>query len=120
MTALSSQHRDANISDAPAGLPLLASRPLIHIGLRKTGSTWLRKKLFGRADTGFLTSSDTEASGKSRLSQYTRQLVMDDIGRLIPDEDFDPAVLRKQLEPLVVPPGRCAVFYSARLGGHPL
>lgn len=122
MTAISLplQPSAANTSDAPTGSPLLASRPLIHIGLRKTGSTWLRKKLFGRADTDFLTSSDTENPDESTFYKYTCQLIMDDMGRLIPDEDFDPAALRKQLEPLVVPPGRCAVFYSARLGGHPL
>ena len=120
MTVANLQTRATDESGVPAGQPLLSSKPLIHIGLRNTGSTWLRRKLFGRTDTGFWSPSDMALPGKSRVREHARQLIMDKVGRLIPDEDFDPAVLRAKLEPFVVPPGRCAIFSSERLGGHPL
>jgi hypothetical protein len=120
MTVADSQHYAAGASGVSAGQPLLSSKPLIHIGMHKTGSTWLQENLFGRDDTGFWSPSDISMSAKERVKTYTRALFLDHRGRLMPDEDFNPAGLRQQLEPFVVPTGRCAVFSSERLSGHPL
>lgn len=120
MTSLEAQAPCAGGSGEPVGQPLSKSDILVHIGLIKTGSTWLQKHLFGRDDTGFWSPSDIDMPPKARVKAHTLALYRDDRSRLLPDEDFDPAGLREQLEPFLVPAGRCAVFSNERLGGHPL
>ena len=119
MTSTKSLGHVAGSSEEPEGRPLLSSNILIHIGLRKSGSNWLRSNLFGPDDRGFWVPGDMATPGMTRGWVFMRQLFLDDLDRLLPDEEFDPAALRAQLEPLVVPAGKCAVFTAARLGGHP-
>jgi hypothetical protein len=119
MISIESQAHFAGPSEEPEGQPLLSSNILIHIGLRKSGTNWLRGNLFGSDKSGFWVPGDPATSGVTRGKEYIRQLFMDDVKRLLPDEDFDAAALRAQLEPLVVPAGKSAVFTAARLGGHP-
>lgn len=121
MTSLEAQSPSAGISGESEDQPLLTSNLLIHVGLRKAGGTWLRKNLFGPSGTGFWSPGDVVAiPGKKRVRAHARQLYMDDLGRLVPDEEFDPVALREQLGPIVVPAGRCAVLSTGRLAGHPL
>ena len=120
MTSQDAQAPCAGSSGDPAGQPLLSTDVLVHIGLIKTGSTWLQEHLLGRGDTGFWSPGDIAMAPKARVKAHTYALYRDDLGRLLPDEDFNPADLREQLESFVVPVGRCAVFSNERLGGHPL
>jgi hypothetical protein len=104
----------------PAGRPLLSSNVLIHIGLRKAGNNWLRENVFGSDDTDFWVPGDKAVPGRLRVRNPIRKLFMDDMGRLLPDDDFDPEVLRADFASVTVPDGKCAAFAAARLGGHPL
>ena len=120
MTSVEAQAPSAGGSGDPAGQPLLSADVLVHIGLIKTGSTWLQEHLFGRDDTGFWSPSDVAMPPKARVKAHTYALYQDDLGRLLPDDDFNPADLWEKLEAFVVPANRCAVFSNERLGGHPL
>jgi len=120
MTSIELQAPSAGGSEEPEGQSLLSSNVLVHIGMHKTGSSWLQENLFGRDDTSFWSPGDIAMPAKKRVKAHTRALFVDDLDRLLPDEDFNPADLREQLEPLVVPTGRRAVFSSERLSGHPL
>ena len=109
--------------------PLLTSNVLFHLGLRKSGTTWLQKHLFGRDDTGFWSPSappDLRArhwkvdSLSAIQKAYTRLLYQDNRGRILPDEDFDLEEIREQFQRLAVPAQRCAVFSDERLSGYPL
>lgn len=120
MTTRQSQDDCARPSEEPGGRPLLSSNVLIHIGLRKAGNNWLRESVFASDNTDFWVPGDTSTPGRLRVREPIRKLFMDNRGRLLPDEDFDPAALREEFAPLVVPAGKCAVFAAARLGGHPL
>jgi len=120
MNTATSRGEFAEPSARPEAQPLLSSELLIHIGLRKGGNNWLREKVFASDDTDFWVPGDPEMPGRLRVREPIRKLFMDEQGRLFPDEDFDPTILQDELAPLVVPPGKCAVFAAARLGGHPL
>lgn len=120
MIAEKSQPQVAGPSGHPEGQPLLSSRVLVHIGLRKAGNNWLRESVFGPEGNAFWVPGDPATPGRLRVREFTRKLFIDEKGRLLPDEDFDAAALREELAPLVVPPGKCATFVAARLGGHPL
>lgn len=109
--------------------PLLTSNVLVHVGLRKTGTTWLQNHLFGRDDTGFWSPSDfpdlqtrngRDGSLKAIQKAYTQPFYQDSRGRFLPDEDFDLVEVTKQFQGLSVPVGLSAVFSNERLGGYPL
>lgn len=120
MTSTEFQASSARDSGDSGGRSLLSSNVLVHIGMHKTGSTWLQENLFGADDSGFWSPCDIAMPAKKRVKAYTRMLFMDNQDRLMADEDFDPTGLREQLGPHVVPVGRCAVFSAERLSGHPL
>lgn len=86
------------------------SAPLIHIGYHKTGSSWLQKFVFRRADAGF------GALGKTFDSPLKQLLV-------IPNPlDFDPEAVCTALVPQlerIEAKGLRGVVSSERLAGHP-
>ena len=118
MTSTELQATGAGAAEEPEARTLGSSDLLIHIGLRKSGTNWLRHNLFGRDDRGFCVPGDMTIPGPVRGRAF-KQLFMDSKDRLVPDEEFDAEALRKQLDPLVVPAGKRAVFTAGRLGGHP-
>ena len=118
MTSTELQAPRAGAAEEPEARTLGSSDLLIHIGLQKSGTNWLRHNLFGRDDRGFWVPGDMTIPGPVRGRAF-KQLFMDSKDRLVPDEEFDAEALRKQLDPLVVPAGKRAVFTAGRLGGHP-
>ena len=84
------------------------TRPLVHIGYHKTGTTWLQEHLFARRDAGFAVPFDR----KTTLNQ-----VMVEPYPLA----FDPAAARAALRPAVdrlLAEGRIPVITSESLSGE--
>jgi len=83
------------------------SEPIVHIGYHKSGTTWLQRTLFARADLGY------------RRLRFTQDGV--DVVRLH-DFDFDAARCRDEMARKVescASQGLVAVVSSERLSGNP-
>ncbi len=102
----------------PVALP--DARVLVHIGLHKTGTTWLQQHFFSCEAYGFWSPLEAGASAKERVKAVGRMFLRDGRGRLIADEVFDATRLRERLSAYRVPDGLCAVTSAQRLSGHPL
>jgi len=82
--------------------------PLIHIGLHKTGTTWLQNKLFADFDAGF-------------SSPWTREEILEQL-ILVNPLRFDPDALRAHLAPGIQraeAEERVPVLSHERLSGNP-
>lgn len=88
---------------------------VVHVGLHKTGTTWLQRHLFV-ASRGYW---NPESAVECPVKEFVRPLIMDERGRLIPDEAFDPSDIRRALSGYNKPQGLVAIASSERLGGHP-
>ncbi|MDZ4737505.1 MAG: sulfotransferase [Rhodospirillaceae bacterium] len=99
---------------------LIDSDALVHIGLHKTGTTWLQFHLFPRADCGFHLPEFEGMTPKQRAKAIGVRLCYDQANRLMAEVDFDAIATREALAGLTVPEGKTAVVSHERLGGHPL
>jgi hypothetical protein len=105
---------------APLSRPLLESDVLVHVGLPKTGTTWLQEHLFSNLERGFWGPAQTEDSPKQQTKSFGRLLYLGPDKRLVSEDKFDPHDIRRQLEDVVVEPGVVPVISNERLSGHPL
>ncbi|MBL8893463.1 MAG: sulfotransferase, partial [Rhizobiales bacterium] len=109
---------------APAQLfaraSLVDSEVLVHVGLPKTGTTWLQDHVFANNALGFWGPAQHEDTPKQQTKAFGRLLYLDANKRLIAEDDFDSAALRDQLEGIMVPEGLVPVVSNERLSGHPL
>ena len=97
------------------------SCPLIHIGLHKTGTSWLQVHLFANPETGFWNAApDHVTRPKSRAKFGSGVFYRDANGNLLLDGDFDAERARQALGVDRVPAGRCLVVSHERLSGHPM
>lgn len=83
-------------------------RPLIHIGYHKTGTTWLQRSLFARADLGFV-AFDEHADIYERIVRPH-------------PFDFDPSACRAHFQPRlqeIIGRGQVPVLSAERLCGNP-
>lgn len=99
---------------------LIDSDVLVHIGLHKTGTTWLQFHLFPRADCGFHLPDFPGMTPKQRAKAIGVRLCYDKHNRLMSESDFDAGAMRAEIAALLVPQGTIPVVSHERLGGHPL
>lgn len=94
---------------------------LIHIGLHKTGTSWLQVHLFANPDMPFWTAApDSVRKPKSRAKFGSYLFYRGGRGNMLRDDEFDVAVTRAALGGDRVPEGRCLVVSNERLSGHPM
>lgn len=95
--------------------------PLIHIGLHKTGTSWLQVHLFANPDMPFWTAApDAMAKRKSRAKFGSHLFYRTPAGNVLLDDGFDVAAVQDAIGSARVPPGRCLVISNERLSGHPM
>lgn len=95
--------------------------PLIHIGLHKTGTSWLQVHLFANPAMPFWTAApETVGKRKSRAKFGSYFFYRSADGNMLLDGDFDAAAARHGLGAERVPPARCLVVSNERLSGHPM
>ena len=99
---------------------LIDSRVLVHIGLHKTASSWMQEHLFSRPELGFYGPAENEERLAHRVKGLGHKLVVDDLGKLLNEWDFDAEAVRASWARLQVKDGVCPVVSYERLGGHPL
>jgi len=99
---------------------LIDSDVLVHVGLPKTGTTWLQEHLFANPQLGFWGPDQNEPTAKQQTKSFGRLLYLDRHKRLMGEDDFDADAIRKQLAPIGVPDGLVPVVSNERLSGHPL
>jgi hypothetical protein len=93
---------------------------LVHVGLPKTGTTWLQDHLFANTTLGFWGPAQHEATPKQQTKSFGRLLYLDADKRLIAEDDFDDAAIRDRLASVTVPDGLVPVVSNERLSGHVL
>jgi hypothetical protein len=101
------------------GVPLSQSPVLVHVGLARTGTTWLQKHVFANSPHIF-TPADPSLEPMERAKQLARRLCKDDRERLINELDFDIDAFRRECDSIEVPAGKAAVISSERLSGSVL
>lgn len=99
--------------------------PLIHIGMHKTGTSWLQVHLFANPATGFWNAAPAAAArGKSRAKSRAKfgadLFYRDARGNMLLEGGFDAARARAALGVDRVPDGRCLFVSHERLSGHPM
>ncbi len=104
----------------PVTTPLVDSDPLLHVGLHKTGTTWLQRHLFADPGRGFFAAAPAEARETQRSKAAASRLITGASGNLMSESEFDADAVRTELARIGVPQGLRAVVSSERLGGHPL
>lgn len=114
---LASEVLAANFA-APASL--IDSEVLVHVGLPKTGTTWLQDHVFANPKLGFWGPAQDEDTPKQQTKSFGRLLYLDASKRLIAEDDFDASAIREQLEGVTVPDGLVPVVSNERLSGHAL
>lgn len=100
-------------------LPMAA--PLIHIGMHKTGTSWLQVHLFANPASVFWNAAPDSAKPAKSRAKFGSDLFYRDVrGNTLPEEGFDAAGTRAALGADAVPQGRCLVVSHERLSGHPV
>ncbi|MEX2201521.1 MAG: sulfotransferase [Dongiaceae bacterium] len=99
---------------------LIDSDVLVHIGLHKTGTTWLQFHLFPRADCGFHLPDFPGMTPKQRAKAIGVRLCYDKHNRLMNESNFNADAVRAEIAELLVPQGTTPVVSHERLAGHPL
>jgi len=95
--------------------------PLIHIGMHKTGTSWLQVHLFANPDVPFWNAApDTLTRRKSRAKFGSGLFYRGADGNILLEDELDVARVRDALGVDRVPDGRCLVVSHERLSGHPL
>ena len=109
------------LRDEPAGTchSLVHSEVLVHVGLSKTGTTWLQDHLFGN-EAVFYGAAQHETNLKQRSKEYGRLLYLCQSKRLIDEDSFDASLIRQKLAHVVVPEGAVPVISNERLSSHVL
>jgi hypothetical protein len=103
-----------------AARSLVDSNVLVHVGLPKTGTTWLQEHLFANPALGFWGPDQSEPTPKQQTKSFGRLLYLDGQQRLISEDDFNAGAVREQLASVLVPDGLVPVVSNERLSGHPL
>lgn len=99
----------------------MSKPPLIHIGMHKTGTSWLQVHLFANPRTAFWTAApDSVKPLKSRAKFGSGVFYRGADGNVLLDDEFDAAHARDVLGADRVPEGRCLAVSHERLSGHPL
>lgn len=106
--------------NALAARRLIDADVLVHVGLPKTGTTWLQDHLFANPKLGFWGAAPGEDTPKQQAKALGRLLYLDAQGRLMGEDDFDAAAIRDQLGHVTVPNGLVPVVSNERLSGHVL
>lgn len=106
--------------DALAPRRLTDAEVLVHVGLPKTGTTWLQDHLFANARLGFWGPAQHEGTPKQQSKAFGRLLYLDAQKRLMGEDDFDAAAIQNQLSQVTVPDGLVPVVSNERLSGHVL
>ncbi|MBL8906618.1 MAG: sulfotransferase [Rhizobiales bacterium] len=99
---------------------LIDSDVLVHVGLPKTGTTWLQDHVFANRALGFWGPAQHEDTPKQQTKSFGRLLYLDASKRLIAEDDFDAEAVRDQLKGIMVPEGLVPVVSNERLSGHVL
>ncbi|MFO1131221.1 MAG: sulfotransferase [Hyphomicrobiales bacterium] len=95
--------------------------PLIHIGLHKTGTSWLQVYLFANPGSGFWNAAPatvTKRKSRAKFGSYFFYRAPD--GNVLHEDGFDAAATRAALGVERVPEGQCLVVSNERLSGHPM
>jgi Sulfotransferase family len=111
--------RDGNAKPQEQGVPLTQNPVLVHVGLARTGTTWLQKHIFANSPHLF-TPADPSLPPMERAKQLGRRLCKDGGERLVNELDFDIAAFRRECDAILVPAGQRAVISSERLSGSVL
>jgi len=95
--------------------------PLIHIGLHKTGTSWLQVHLFANPDMPFWTAApESMKKRKSRAKFGSYEFYRAADGNMLREDQFDAAQARSAIGVAIVPENRCLVVSNERLSGHPM
>jgi hypothetical protein len=111
--------REGNPKPQAQGVPLTQSPLLVHVGLARTGTTWLQKHVFANSPHLF-TPADPSLPPMERAKQLGRRLCKDGGERLVNELDFDIAAFRRGCDAILVPASQRAVISSERLSGSVL
>ena len=112
--------RERDALPAPVGgVPLTQSPVLVHVGLARTGTTWLQKHVFANSPHIF-TPADPSLEPMERAKQLARRLCKDERERVVNELDFDIDGFRRECDLIAVPAGKSAVISSERLSGSVL
>jgi hypothetical protein len=98
--------------------PLVDADVLVHVGLPKTGTTWLQEHLFANPAHGFWGPDQNEPTPKQQTKSFGRLLYLDPQKHLMGEDDFDANAIRDQLGSVLVPNGLVPVISNERLSGH--
>jgi hypothetical protein len=98
------------------------SKPaLIHIGMHKTGSSWLQVHLFANPETRFWNAAPASRTRRKSRAKFGSDLFYRSAtGNVLLDDEFDAAEVRDRLGAEHVPEGCCLVVSHERLSGHPM
>jgi len=97
------------------------SAPLVHIGLHKTGTSWLQVHLFADPGSGFWNAAPAtvkKRKSRAKFGSYFFYRAAD--GNLLLEDAFDAAATRAALGVDGVPEGQCLFVSNERLSGHPM
>jgi hypothetical protein len=111
--------RDGNAMPHERGAPVTECPVLVHVGMARTGTTWLQKHVFANSPHLF-TPADPSLPPMERAKQLGRRLCKDDKERLVSELDFDVAAFRRECDAILVPASQRAVISSERLSGSVL
>ena len=117
-SAVKDRERDA-LPAPVGGVPLTQSPVLVHVGLARTGTTWLQKHVFANSPHIF-TPADPSLEPMERAKQLARRLCKDERERVVNELDFDIDGFRRECDLIAVPAGKSAVISSERLSGSVL
>jgi hypothetical protein len=117
-TVVRDREQDA-LAERVRGVPLSQSPVLVHVGLARTGTTWLQKHVFANSPHIF-TPADRSLEPMERAKQLARRLCKDDRERFVNELDFDIDAFRRGCDLIEVPAGKSAVISSERLSGSVL
>src|SRR5690242_14312155 len=92
------------LAERETALPLTECSVLVHVGLAKTGTTWLQKHLFSNPKSFYVPAPD-HLNAKERTKYLARGLRWDADRRVINDFDFDLEAYRQQCNAYPIPNG---------------
>lgn len=99
----------------------MSTPALIHIGLHKTGTSWLQVHLFANPEQPFWTAAPAEMTKRKARAKFGSHLFYRAAdGNVLLGDDFAVEEARAMLRPEAVPAGHCLVVSNERLSGHPI
>ncbi|MEI8177565.1 sulfotransferase [Aestuariivirga sp.] len=99
----------------------MSKSTLIHIGMHKTGSSWLQVNLFTNPESRFWNAAPASKTRRKSRAKFGSDLFYrSSTGNVLLEDEFNAHDARHKLGADHVPEGRCMVVSHERLSGHPM